>query len=390
MHHLDTVTFTLFLIFSGAAIISTAALFTRQSMLVAYIVLGALLGPFGFNILKKVEIVQQTGDIGIMFLLFLLGLNLHPQKLVQMFSKMTWVALASSVVFALIGFGLGVLFGYDVTTSWVIGLGMMFSSTIIGLKLLPTTVLHHQHTGEVMISVLLLQDIIAIMVLMILEMVSQGHVSFGRISLFIVALPLLLVFAFFMQRFVLIKLLAKFDRVHEYIFLLSVGWCLAMAILAEVLGLSANIGAFIAGVALAAHPISQYISENLKPLRDFFLIMFFFSIGAQFDSHYLPEILAPAILLAIVMLVVKPLVFRFLIHQVKETKPVAWEVGARLGQASEFTLLLAYLALSTGLISAQASCLIQAATLITFIVSSYVVVLRYPSPLAFSDKLRRN
>jgi len=359
-------------------------------MLVAYIVLGALLGPFGFNILKKVEIVQQTGDIGIMFLLFLLGLNLHPQKLVQMFSKMTWVALASSVVFALIGFGLGVLFGYDVTTSWVIGLGMMFSSTIIGLKLLPTTVLHHQHTGEVMISVLLLQDIIAIMVLMILEMVSQGHVSFGRISLFIVALPLLLVFAFFMQRFVLIKLLAKFDRVHEYIFLLSVGWCLAMAILAEVLGLSANIGAFIAGVALAAHPISQYISENLKPLRDFFLIMFFFSIGAQFDSHYLPEILAPAILLAIVMLVVKPLVFRFLIHQVKETKPVAWEVGARLGQASEFTLLLAYLALSTGLISAQASCLIQAATLITFIVSSYVVVLRYPSPLAFSDKLRRN
>jgi len=228
------------------------------------------------------------------------------------------------------------------------------------------------------------------MVLMILEMVSQGHVSFGRISLFIVALPLLLVFAFFMQRFVLIKLLAKFDRVHEYIFLLSVGWCLAMAILAEVLGLSANIGAFIAGVALAAHPISQYISENLKPLRDFFLIMFFFSIGAQFDSHYLPEILAPAILLAIVMLVVKPLVFRFLIHQVKETKPVAWEVGARLGQASEFTLLLAYLALSTGLISAQASCLIQAATLITFIVSSYVVVLRYPSPLAFSDKLRRN
>jgi len=91
-----------------------------------------------------------------------------------------------------------------------------------------------------------------------------------------------------------------------------------------------------------------------------------------------------------VMLVVKPLVFRFLIHQVKETKPVAWEVGARLGQASEFTLLLAYLALSTGLISAQASCLIQAATLITFIVSSYVVVLRYPSPLAFSDKLRRN
>lgn len=390
MHGPSTIVFTLFIIFTGAALISTVALFTRQSMLVAYIVLGAVIGPWGLNWSVNTQIISQAGDVGIMFLLFLLGLNLHPHKLIGMFSKTVWVALISSIVFAVIGYGFGAAFGYSPMTSLVIGLGIMFSSTIIGLKLLPTTVLHHQHTGEVMISILLLQDLIAIVVLLVLQAMSSGHLSLMQISFLIVGFPILLILAYLAQRFVLIKLFAKFDRVHEYIFLVSIGWCLSLALLAEVMGLSADIGAFIAGVALAAHPVSQYISENLKPLRDFFLVIFFFAIGAQFDLHYLPEIFIPAILLAVVMMVLKPVVFRFLIHQVKETKQVSWEVGWRLGQASEFTLLVAYLASGSGLISAQASSLLQAATILTFIVSSYVVVLRFPSPLAFSEKLRRN
>lgn len=390
MHGPTTIVFTLFLIFTGAAVFSTAALFTRQSMLIGYIVLGAVLGPWGVNWVSNTEVVNQAGDIGIMFLLFLLGLNLHPHKLISMFSKTVWVALISSIVFAAIGYGFGVAFGYDQITSLVIGLGIMFSSTIIGLKLLPTTVLHHQHTGEVMISILLLQDLIAIVVLLALQAMSSGHMGWTQITFLIVGLPVLLGMAYLVQRYVLIKLFTRFDRVQEYIFLVSIGWCLSMAMLAEIMGLSADIGAFIAGVALAAHPISQYVSENLKPLRDSFLVMFFFAIGAQFNLHYLPEVFIPAILLAIVMLIVKPLVFRVLIQQVKETKQVSVEVGWRLGQASEFTLLVAYLASGSNLISTQASSLIQAATILTFIVSSYIVLFRFPSPLAFSEKLRRN
>src|SRR6185312_4569582 len=152
--HDNAVVFTIFLIFSGAAILSTVALYTRQSMLVAYMLLGVLLGPWGFKLVGDPQLVQKTGDIGIIFLLFLLGLHLQPQNLIHMFKKTTIVAALSSLIFAALGYGVGYLYGYTMQESLIIGAAMMFSSTIIGLKLLPTTIMHHQHTGEVMISVL--------------------------------------------------------------------------------------------------------------------------------------------------------------------------------------------------------------------------------------------
>src|SRR6202035_5399928 len=107
--------------------------------------------------------------------LFLLGLHLQPQSLWHLLRKISWIALVSSLVFAAIGFGVGYFFGYSLIESAIIGAACMFSSTIIGLKLLPTTVLHHQHTGEVMIGVLLMQDIIAILLLLVLKGVKIGN-----------------------------------------------------------------------------------------------------------------------------------------------------------------------------------------------------------------------
>ena len=270
MHGPENIVFSLFLIFTGAALISTVALYTRQSLLVGYMLLGLLLGPWGFKLIAHSKAIDQTGDIGIIFLLFLLGLNLHPQKLIHLFKKTVWVALISSLVFLLIGYVVGRACGLPNTASIIVGAAMMFSSTIMGLKLLPTTVLHHQHTGEILISVLLLQDLIAIVTLLVLRGADTGHISWEHLALIIVSLPTLLLISFLFEKFILIKLIEKFDRIHEYIFLVSIGWCLGIAMLAELMGLSAEVGAFIAGVALAAHPISQYISENLKPLRDFF------------------------------------------------------------------------------------------------------------------------
>jgi len=388
------IVFSIFLIFTGAAIVATLVLFTRQSLLVAYILLGVVLGPWGLKLVGNSAIVRQIGDVGIIFLLFLLGLHLPPQKLIQMFRKTTIVAVISSLVFIALGFIIGKAFGFSKQESLIIGVAMMFSSTIIGLKLLPTSVLHHRHTGEVMISVLLLQDLLAIIVLIFLHGASYGGLSWLKIGFIVISLPLLILIATLFERFVLVKLFTRFDRIQEYIFLLSVGWCLGLAELAAEFGLSHEIGAFIGGVSIAASPIALYIAESLKPLRDFFLVMFFFSIGANFNLHYLPSIILPAVLLAGLMLVFKPLVFKYLLLWVQETKQVATEVGVRLGQASEFSLLLVYLAggASAGktLMSDNASYLIQAATILSFMVSSYWVVAKYPTPVAMSDKLRRD
>ena len=388
--HDGTVFYTIFLIFAGAAVFSTVVLYTKQSLLVAYILLGAALGPWGLQLINDLSAVRQVGDVGIVFLLFLLGLHLQPQNLVHMLKKVTWIAMLSSLLFALIAYFIGCWFGLTHTEAWVLGAAMMFSSTIIGLKLLPTTILHHQHTGEIMISVLLMQDLIAIVVLILINGAKGGEPIWHDVILVGVSLPALILLAFLIERYVLVKLLARFDRTQEYVFLLSIGWCLGLSILASEMGLSEDIGAFVAGVALAASPISLFIAESLKPLRDFFLVMFFFSVGATFNFAFAAQVVIPALILSLLILFLKPLCFQLLFVKSGEKNVVAKEVGIRLGQASEFSLLVASIALGADLISEIASNLIQATTILTFIVSSYVVVLKYPTPMSLSDKMRKD
>ena len=386
----DVIVFSIFLIFTGAAVFAGAALYLRQSMLVAYIALGCLAGPWGLGLVTDATTIQGIGHVGIIFLLYLLGLNLHPQKLLQMLREATLVTLLSSLAFAIIGYVVAFAFGFTAVESALIGAAMMFSSTIIGLKLLPTTALHHRHVGEVIISVLLLQDIIAILILLLLEGLRREVMNPSDALMLITSLPALAVFAFVFERYVLVRVIQRFDTIQEYVFLVAVGWCLGIAQLGHTMGLSYEMGAFIAGVALATSPIATFIAESLKPLRDFFLIMFFFALGAGFDLSVLATVAVPATVLALAMLTVKPLVFRVLLVWEGEETRLGKEIGVRLGQVSEFSLLIALLAVSGGVIRAEASYLIQATTLLTFIGSSYLVMFRYPTPIAVNDSLRRD
>ncbi len=386
----ESVSFSFFLIFSGAAVLASLALYTRQPLLVAYIVLGALLGPSGLAFITNTELLADISKVGIIFLLFLLGLDMKPSNLFHMLKKATFVAILSSVVFAVIGYGVGFAAGYSHTESLVIGIAMMFSSTIIGIKLLPTTMLHHRHTGELVVGLLLLQDLIAIFVLLVLYTNESGDASIKNYAFTLLSLPLLIAFAVGFVRWILLKLIQRYDRFQEYIFLVAIGWCLGLAELAEALGLSSEVGAFIAGITVAASPIAQYIAINLKPLRDFFLVLFFFSVGASFNLSLLGAVALPATFLTLLMLGIKPAIFRILLTRISETKDLAWEIGFRLGQVSEFSLLIAYIATGINMIGEEASHLIQATAILSFLISSYLVVFRYPTPIALSDDLRRD
>lgn len=386
----ESIFFSLFLIFTGAAVLATLALFARQALPVAYIVLGGLIGPYGAGLLTDPELIRQMSEVGIIFLLFLLGLDLTPQELLHMLRKATLITFGSSFIFALIGFVVAYSFGFNLVESLLVGAAMMFSSTIIGLKLLPTTALHHQRMGEIIIAILLLQDVIAIAILLIIGGFGGDGFSWQSLGLLLVALPALALFAFAFERFVLIRLIRKFNKIREYIFLTAIGWCLGVAELASLMGLSHEIGAFMAGVALATSPIAQYIAESLRPLRDFFLVLFFVSLGAGFDLAVVNEVLLPASLLAALMMLTKPWVFRGLLVMAGESAKLGLEVGVRIGQVSEFSLLIAVLAWESGLLSESGSFLIQATTILTFIASTYFVVLRYPTPVAVSDHLRRD
>ena len=385
-----TIEFSIFLIFTGAAIFATAALYARQAMIVAYIVLGLLLGPSGMGFVNDAKLISDISNIGIIFLLYLLGLDLLPQQLWKMLREALVVTILSSIMFCLIGFLIGYVFGYELLQALLIGVVMMFSSTIIGLKLLPTTTLHHKHTGQIIISVLLIQDLIAIVILLLLQGYGKGGNLIIDIARQLIYLPLLVGVVYAIEKFILIKLIQRFDQIHEYIFLLAIAWCLGIAELAQYVGLSHEIGAFVAGVTLASSPIALFITDRLKPLRDFFLIIFFFSLGAGFNMSVIGEIILPATILALSALIIKPFVISWLLQWHGEKNTVSYESGFRLGQISEFSLLIALLAVKSGFIVAETSYLIQLATLLTFIVSSYIIVLKYPTPISVSDRLRRD
>ena len=163
-----------------------------------------------------------------------------------------------------------------------------------------------------------------------------------------------------------------------------------MAELAIWMGLSAEIGAFIAGISIASSPIAQYIAISLKPLRDFFLVVFFFSVGSGLDMTLLPQVALPAVVIAAFFLALKPAVFHLLVRGVFDEPTLRGNLGLRLGQCSEFALLIVFLGLSKGLIGGAAATLIQAVTVITLLVSSYLVVLALPNPIAIRESLRRD
>lgn len=378
-----------FWIFSGAAVLATAALFTRQPMIVAYLALGALLGPHGFGWVTDGAQLRAIGEIGIIFLLFLLGLEMQPRKLLVVLRESLWVGLLSSALFLALGTALALAFAFSLQDALLMGLAVSFSSTIIGIKLLPTTALHHRHIGELVVSLLLLQDCLAILALVGLAHFAPGVGEAKPLWVTALALPALLAVAAAGVRFILLPLIARFDVIQEYVFLLAVGWCLGLAQVAEALGLSLELGAFIAGVTLATSPIALFLAEALRPLRDFFLVLFFFTVGAGLNLALLPSVLVPALALSALVLLGKPVIYRVLLDRFKEQGSLAWEVGFRLGQISEFSLLLVLLAGQAALLSEGAITTIQTVAVLTFILSSYVVVLRYPTPIALDERLRR-
>lgn len=378
----NTVLFSIFLIYVGSALIATAALWARQSLLIAYMSLGIITGPWCLGWIADATIITEIGDTGILFLLFLLGLHLDPQNLLESVRETLSVAIISSLAFTAIGFTLCHLLHFNFQDSLIIGIAMMFSSTIICLKLTPTKFLHHTTMGEAIISILLLQDLLAIAVLVGIRAFSNEHASALEIGSILLSLPILLMTAFIIERYVLQTTFKKFGHLREYLLVAAVAWCLGMAQLAEVMGLSSEIGAFIGGVAIASDSrVSLYLAECMKPLRDFFLVLFFFSVGATFDLRFAWQEIYAILALTTCMTIIKPLVFRSLCLNILGLDKQAWELGVRIGQVSEFAILVGSIALLQHLISSSAATVIQGTAMISFLTSTYWVVTCYQTPI---------
>jgi Kef-type K+ transport system membrane component KefB len=386
---LDHIILQFVLIFAGAALFATLFLYLKQPIIIAYIVLGIVVGPNGLGLIHDAKQIEQLAHVGIILLLFLIGLNFQPARLVGLLGRVGVVTLATCFIFMLLSLTVASVFGYPFVDSLIIGAALMFSSTIVSLKLIPTTQLHHHHVGELMISVLLLQDVIAIVLIVLVTEGGMDNITMS-VALLLLKLVLLSVMSFVIVRYVITKLLLKFDVIKEHTFVVALGWGLFVAGAAEMLGLSLEMGAFIAGISLATVPIALVIAEEFKPLRDFFLILFFFSIGAEFDLVVSQQLFVPGLILTALLMVAKPVIFKWGFKAIGEKPKNSAELGVRLGQASEFSLLIAFSALASGLIEERSSYLIQLVVVLTFVVSTYWVVNVYPTPISYKRGQRKD
>lgn len=381
---LQNIILELAVIFFGASILATIFLYFRQPVILSYITLGVIVGPWGLKLISAPENIEQLAHFGVILLLFLLGLQLQPAKLIALFRKTSLLTIGTCLGFVSITCLTMLAFGFSFNDSIISGAALMFSSTVVSLKLIPTTTLHHKHAGEVMTSVLLFQDILAIVMILIVS--SKGDANIYILLPVLLAKVIGIIFvAFIFVQFTILPLFRKFDVIQEYIFVLALGWCLIMAELAMFISLSYEMGAFVAGISIASSPIAWVIAEKLKPIREFFLILFFFSIGTNFDFLVTKDVVFPSICIATILLFVKPVLFRFGFEKTGERQSISKEIGIRLGQASEFSLLLVTGAVATGKITLEASYLVKLVTILTFIFSTYFVMRKYPTPISSSD-----
>ena len=393
--HSESVATSIAIVYIGAALLTAVALYARQPLLIAYILLGMIVGPHGLGIITDSELFEEIGAFGIMFLLFIVGLDLPPNRLKHMFGSAVAVALLSTVIFFALGFGVMWAFGFGLADSVVVGVASGFSSTLIGLKLLPTNVLHHKHRGDVVIGQLLIQDLIAIIALVVVSGLAVADrpdpVNLTmRLGATFAAAPLLALLAFLGVSHLIKPLFVKFGAISEVIDLIGIGWCFAFALLADAVNLSPGIGAFIAGISLANLRIAQVEAERFRPIRDFFLVLFFFSVGSGIDLAALFKYFVPVIALVLIFVLLKPLIFRWLLQLTREPREIANEIGFRLGQTGEFSLLVVHLALGTLLVSEAASLILTSATVASLCISTYLVVRQFPSPIATDPRLRRD
>jgi len=383
------IVFDIVIIVVSSALLAWLGSVCRQPIIIAYVLAGMLAGPWGLSLVSDVGVIEGLSHIGITLLLFLAGLVLHPERLLRLFRKTCIVTGGNCILSAGLTLLLLRALGYTWTESVLAGIALMFTSTILVVRLLPSTTLHQQYMGSFCIAILIAEDILAVLTLMFLKGSMQGDIAMQFLLLAgkgILLVGVLVVF----EQYVLRAMMRQSDQYHEVLYMLTMAWCLGVSALAHSLGLSYEIGAFIAGVVLARNPISRFLSEKLVPLQDFFLMFFFFVLGARFDFLIAKAIWLPALLVTALLVAAKPFIFRFSFRLVGEKPDFAREAGLRLGQCSEFGLIIAVAASTNLYISGEVSQLIQLTVILSIMVSSYLVVFLYPTPIGTKSGLKRD
>ena len=363
------------LIIVVAMLVTSVIRLLRQPMIIGYILTGIILSPHFLGLMKSTEEIQVFSQIGIALLLFIVGLNLNPKVLKDFGLGPLILGGIGQVVFTfVIGYFIISYFGFNVITSLYVAIALTFSSTIIIMKLLSDKNDLDTLYGRFATGFLIVQDIVVIALLIVISSTSSG-VGLSSLLFKTLLSGILLIAALVMiAKYALPYLCTFFARSQEYLFLFSIGWGLGLATLFHYINFSIEIGALIAGVALAMSPYHYEISAKLKPLRDFFIILFFIFLGSQLVFESVSRYIVPIIALSALVLIGDPLIVMIIMGLLGYSKRVGFFTGLTMAQISEFSLILVALGVKLGHLGNEILSMVTMIGLITIAGSTYLIL----------------
>ena len=365
------------LILVVAMLVSVAARLLRQPLIIGYILTGILVGPYFFNILRSGEELELLAKIGIAILLFIVGLALSPH-VVREVGKISVITGIGQILFtSLIGFVICLQLGFGLVESLFVALALTFSSTIIVLKLLSDKNALGTLFGKISIGFLLVQDIAASLILLAIPIfaASAGSPSFGGELLFTLGKGIAaIVLLYMLTRYLVSRLSGFLASSQELLFVFSLSWGLGIAALFYAIGFSIEIGALAAGVSLSLFPFAHEIAARMRPLRDFFLLIFFILLGSRLAIGGIEMLLFPALALSLFVLVGNPLIVYILMNHLGFGRRTSFFAGLTVAQISEFSLILVLLGSSLGYLSDAIVSLVTLVGLVTIAASTYLIL----------------
>ena len=368
----ESIFYQLSLVMVIAAAVSLLLRAFRQPLIIGYILTGILVGPSLLHVIHSAEAFESFSQIGITLLLFVIGLGLNV-GIVKNTGKPTFATVG--IVFGgigIIGLVASLLFGFSLQASLVMACALLFSSTIIVVKSLSDKKEQNRLYGQIAIGVLLVEDLMATIALLLVSTSTGGGSAGGFIDLLMKGVALAAALTF-LGGWVLPKLSRLFAASQELLYVFALAWAFGVASIFQVLGFSIEVGALFAGVALAHLPYVQAIASKLKPLRDFFIVLFFIGLGEELGLDNLSAALVPALVFSTLIMVFKPLLIMTSLGMLGYTKQTSFKTAVHLSQISEFSIVLVVLAVNSGIGNQNMIAITTLTALLTIAASAYLM-----------------
>lgn len=370
---MESLFFELGLVIISASLIGVVSYFLKQPLILGYVAAGVLIGPFGLGLVHDIETIHVIANVGIMLMLFLVGLEMNPDRLKDLGFVAFAVGVGQVLFTGIFGYVLIWFFGFTFIQALYLSVGLSFSSTVIAVKLIYDKRDISALYGQVAISILLVQDLIAILALLILTGFTAGSFDFVVFQFAITFLKgiALSVVVILIARKLLGYLYNRIATSHELLILFSLSWAFLVALLAELFGFNIEIGAFIAGVSLASLPYTFEINAKAKVLRDFFITIFFVALGAGLVFSSMGSLVFVFLILSLFVLVGNPLIVMVIMGFFGYDKRTSFFTGLSIANVSEFSLILVAMGGKLGHLDQQTVAMFTLIGILTMTVSSY-------------------